>query len=72
VLGPGAKVEETRFISGSDKLKPFADALRGAQVEFMFPDSTPTRLLRRGTLSCVPAGGCNIVLLPADDLFGAQ
>ncbi|MFI5111289.1 MAG: DUF3857 domain-containing protein [Terriglobales bacterium] len=72
VLGPGAKVEETRFISGSDKLKPFADALRGIKVEFMFPDTTPTRLLRRGTLSCVPAGGCNFVLLPADDLSGAQ
>ncbi|MGB9105235.1 MAG: tetratricopeptide repeat protein, partial [Terriglobales bacterium] len=72
VLGPGAKVEETRFISGSDKLKPFADALRGAKIKFTFPDTTPTRLLRRGTLSCVPAGGCNFVLLPADDLSGAQ
>jgi tetratricopeptide (TPR) repeat protein/transglutaminase-like putative cysteine protease len=72
VLGPGGKVEETRFISGSDKLKPFSDALRHAKVEFMFPDATPTRLLRRGTLSCALAGGCNLVLLPADDLSGAQ
>ena len=37
VLGPGAKVEETRFISGSDKLKPFADALRGIKVQFHVP-----------------------------------
>ncbi len=72
VLGPGAKVEEARFISGSDKLKPFTDALRAAKVKFTFPDTTPTRLLRRGTLSCVPTGGCNFVLLPADDLSGAQ
>ena len=72
VVGPGAKVEEARFISGSDKLKPFTDTLRAAKVKFAFPDATPTRLLRRGTLSCAPAGGCNFVLQPADDLAGAQ
>jgi tetratricopeptide (TPR) repeat protein len=72
VLGPGSKVEDARFISGSDKLKPFTDALRAAKVNFTFPDSTPTRLLRRGTLSCGSVGECKLVLLPADDLAGAQ
>lgn len=72
VVGPGAKVEDARFISGSDKLKPFTDALRAAKVNFSFPDSTPTRLLRRGTLSCSPTAECKFVLLPADDLSGAQ
>ncbi len=72
VVGPGAKVEDARFISGSDRLKPFADALRASKVNFAFPDSTPTRLLRRGTLSCAPASDCKFVLRPADDLSGAQ
>ncbi|MBZ5568001.1 MAG: DUF3857 domain-containing protein [Acidobacteriia bacterium] len=72
IVGPGPKVEDARFISGSDKLKPFTDALRAAKVKFSFPDSTPTRLLRRGTLSCAPAADCKFVLLPADDLSGAQ
>jgi len=72
VVGPGSKVEEARFISGSDKLKPFADALRAAKVNFTFPDSTPTRLFRRSTLSCASVGDCKLVLLPADDLAGAQ
>ena len=72
VLGPGPKVEEARFINGSDKLKPFADALRAAKVDFAFPDSTPTRLLRRGTLSCPAAGDCKLVLVPADDLASVQ
>ncbi|MGZ4812915.1 MAG: tetratricopeptide repeat protein, partial [Terriglobales bacterium] len=72
VLGPGAKVEDARFISGSDKLKPFAEALRAAKVNFAFPDATPTRLLRRGTLSCAAAEDCKLVLIPADDAPGAQ
>ena len=72
VLGPGARVEEARFISGSDKLKPFVDALRAAKVSFSFPDATPPRLLRRGTLSCPAAGDCKLVLTLADDLSGAQ
>jgi tetratricopeptide (TPR) repeat protein len=72
VLGPGAKVEDARFISGSDKLKPFAEALRAAKVSFSFPDTTPTRLLRRGTLSCPASGDCKLVLVPADDLSGEQ
>ncbi|MGI9101202.1 MAG: DUF3857 domain-containing protein [Terriglobales bacterium] len=72
VVGPGAKVEDTRFISGSDQLKTFGEALRTAKFNFEFPDATPTRLLRRGTLSCAATGGCQFVLLPADDLAGAQ
>ena len=72
VLGPGPKVEDARFISGSDKLKPFAEALRAAKVSFAFPDATPTRLLRRGTLSCAAAGDCKLVLIPADEAPGAQ
>ncbi len=72
VLGPGPKVEDARFVSGSDKLKPFTDALRTAKVNFAFPDNTPTRLLRRGTLSCAPATDCTFIFRPADDLSGAQ
>jgi tetratricopeptide (TPR) repeat protein/transglutaminase-like putative cysteine protease len=72
VVGPGPKVEDVRFISGSDQLKPFTDALRAAQFKITFPDSTPTRLLRRGTLSCAPATDCKLMLVPADDLSGTQ
>jgi tetratricopeptide (TPR) repeat protein len=72
VVGPGAKVEDARFISGNDKLKAFTETLRAAKMKFAFPDTTPTRLLRRGTLSCAAPGGCNLVLQPADDLSGAQ
>ncbi len=71
VIGPGPKVQDARFISGSDKLKPFTDTLRAAKIDFTFPDKTPTRLLRRGTLSCA-AAGCRLVLIAADEFAGEQ
>ena len=57
-----------RFISGSDKLKDFTQALRTANFAVPFPDSTPTRLLRKGTLSCDKE--CTFKLSPADDVSG--
>ncbi|HJY86003.1 MAG TPA: hypothetical protein VKE24_04120, partial [Candidatus Acidoferrales bacterium] len=63
----GARVEEVRFVSGSDKLRPFAEALRSARYPVLFPDDTPTKLVRRGILSCLAAtGDCFFVLLLPD------
>jgi tetratricopeptide (TPR) repeat protein/transglutaminase-like putative cysteine protease len=70
VLAPGPKVEDVRFIKGSDKLKTLVDALRAAPFTAVFPDQTPTRLLRRGTLSCDTQ--CVFTLTSTDDLTGGQ
>ncbi|MGH9523234.1 MAG: hypothetical protein ACRD3E_11965, partial [Terriglobales bacterium] len=68
VISPGPKVDDVRFISGSDRLKDFTEALRGASFTLPFPDSTPTRLLRKGTLSCDKQ--CVFKLAPADEVSG--
>jgi tetratricopeptide (TPR) repeat protein/transglutaminase-like putative cysteine protease len=70
VLSPGPKVDDVRFVSGSDKLKEFTEALRSANYAVAFPDNTPTRLLRKGTLSCDKE--CVFKLSPADDVGGAE
>ena len=72
VLGPGSKVQDVLFIRGSDKLKQMGEVLRAANFSMPFPDSTPTRLLRRGTLSCDVGTECKFVLVPADDFAAAQ
>jgi hypothetical protein len=72
VLGPGSKVQDVLFIRGSDKLKPMGEVLRAASFGMAFPDSTPTRLLRRGTLSCGAGTECKFVLVPADDFASVQ
>jgi tetratricopeptide (TPR) repeat protein/transglutaminase-like putative cysteine protease len=67
ILTNGGKVDGVRFISGSEKLRGFADKLSAATYPVVFPDDTPTKLIRRGTLSCSAAtGNCNFVLLSAD------
>ncbi len=65
--GTGAKIEEVRFASGSEKLRPLAEALRAIHFSSIFPDDTPTKLVRRGILSCSAlTGECVFVLLPPD------
>jgi hypothetical protein len=68
VLSPGTgdKAEEVKFIRGSENARPLAEALRGAKFPAAFPDETPTRIVRRGMLTCVPEGSCIFVLLLPD------
>jgi Flp pilus assembly protein TadD len=64
-----AKVDAVQFVSGSDKLRPFAGVLRSIHFSGMFPDASPAKLVRRGTLSCSAATGeCVFVLLLPEDV----
>jgi tetratricopeptide (TPR) repeat protein len=75
VIGPGSKVEDVRFISGDNALKPLAPALKRVDYKVRFPDANETQIVRRGILVCGPkgqgaksgGGSCDfILLLPAD------
>jgi Flp pilus assembly protein TadD len=64
-----ASVDGVKFISGDEKLKAFSDALRTADYHLIFPDETPVKILRRGTLSCsVVSARCEFVLTLPDDV----
>ena len=63
----GAKGEDVKFVSGKEKLRPLAQALRSARYPDLFPDDTPTKLVRRGILSCsASTGECVFVMLLPD------
>jgi tetratricopeptide (TPR) repeat protein len=64
----GAHVDGVKFISGDDSLKLYSEALRTAKYPVIFPDDSPARVLRRGSLTCMPtATTCSFVLfLPQD------
>jgi hypothetical protein len=64
----GASVENVKFVSGDEKLKVYSEALKSVHYNFSFPDETPTKILRRGVLSCSQlTGECIFVMmLPAD------
>jgi len=66
LLGPGSNVEDVKFISGSEKLKSADKHLRAAAFNVLFPDDGPTKLLRRGILSCSSITGCTFVLYTPD------
>jgi hypothetical protein len=67
-IGDVAKVDAVKFVSGNEKLKAYSDALRTADYHLTFPDDTPVKILRRGTLSCSTGGGCKFVMMLPDDV----
>ncbi len=65
----GVSVDGAKFVSGEDKLRALDDALHHLKLSLNFPDDTPTKILRRGVLSCSQAtSNCNFVLMLPDDV----
>jgi tetratricopeptide (TPR) repeat protein len=57
------KVEDVKFISGSDKMKLQGKQLKTIDFDVPAPDSVPTRFVRRGILGCYQYSGCSFALL---------
>jgi Flp pilus assembly protein TadD len=65
--GAGTRVDAVRFLGGSEKLRSFAENLKHLDYGSMFPDASPVKLVRRGTLACSSAGGdCTFELIVPD------
>ncbi len=68
VIEPG-KVGGVKFLNGDEKMKSYANRLATARFSALFPDDTPTKIVRRGTLTCPKDGKeCQFVLLLPDDI----
>jgi tetratricopeptide (TPR) repeat protein/transglutaminase-like putative cysteine protease len=57
------KVENSKFISGSDKLKAQGKQLKGIALNMPAPDDVPAHFVWRGILGCYEYSGCSFVLL---------
>ncbi|HMB84566.1 MAG TPA: hypothetical protein VKI40_11020 [Terriglobales bacterium] len=57
------KVEDAKFISGSDKMKLQGKHLKSIDFNVPAPDNVPTRFVRRGILGCYQYSGCSFALL---------
>lgn len=57
------KVQDVKFISGSENLKPFSKVLTKLNFNLTSPDGNPVRVVRRGTFLC--GVGCEFMLLDA-------
>jgi len=68
-----AKVDAAKFISGQEKLASLKENLRSANVDFAFPDDVPTKILRRGILSCSGATKeCDFVMMLPEDVHSVD
>jgi len=65
----GVTVENVKFISGEEKLRAFGGALQKINYKPTLPDDTPTKILRRGVISCSEVSGdCTFVMQLTDDV----
>ncbi len=67
-LGSEGKIDDVKFVSGSEELKNAAKAMNAAAIRFPFPDNGPSRLVRRGIVSCFLHSGCTLVLYNLEDV----
>jgi hypothetical protein len=72
LLSPGEKeahADAVQFVSGSEKLRPFAEPLRALDYGAVFPDASPLKIVRRGTLTCsARTGDCSFTLVPPEEV----
>jgi tetratricopeptide (TPR) repeat protein len=62
-----AQVVDVKFIKGAESLKPLAAQLKTIKSQLVFPDSSPTKIVRRGALLCLPKpGGCSFTMIGID------
>jgi len=71
--GIAAKVEAVKFVSGTETLRPFEDKLSSLDYGTVFPDASPIKLVRRGTLSCsAKTGDCTFTLILPEDVHAVN
>ncbi len=68
LFGPGPKVEDAEFVSGSDELKPAIEVLSSTTFQVVFPKGSTARILRRAMLMCTEVTGCSAVLYPLNSV----
>jgi len=71
--GASVKIEGSKFVSGSESLRPFADKLMSLDYGEVFPDASPAKLVRRGTIACsAKSGDCTLTLLRPEDVHAVN
>ena len=68
VFSPSSRVESVKYVSGDETLKPLATKIQAIDYGAVFPDTTPTKLVRRGTLNCEASGNCSFQLIEPEEV----
>lgn len=62
-----ATVEAVRVVGGDQDLGPVIDGVKTLHIPGMFPDASPAKLLRRGTVTCAADKSCALTLTLSGD-----
>jgi tetratricopeptide (TPR) repeat protein/transglutaminase-like putative cysteine protease len=65
------KVCDVKYVSGAEKLRTTAQALKKVHFNFASPDGNPFRILRQGTFLCSGSSNCEF-LLPDATRIGSR
>jgi tetratricopeptide (TPR) repeat protein len=68
LFSPGPKVEDVKFINGSEELKSAGQMLSETNFQVSFPEGSSARLVRRVILTCSSITGCEAVLCTPDSV----
>ena len=66
LFGPGAKLEDVKFVKGSEKLQDAGKYIRTAVFPLTYPEGSKAHVIRQGVLSCSSFTGCSLVLYTPD------
>ena len=59
-----AQAIDVKFIKGDERLRPLAAQLKTMKYQLVFPDNSPTKIIRRGALLCLPKpGACTFTMV---------
>lgn len=72
LLGSESAIEAATFISGDDKLRGMTEGLRKARLGSVFPNESPAKVIRRGTLTCETKSVCTLTLIPSSEVQPGQ
>lgn len=61
-----AQVVDVKFIKGAESLKGMTSKLKSVKYSLVFPDASPTKIVRRGALVCPKTGPCTFTLVSPD------
>ena len=66
-----SQVVDVKFIQGAESLKALGQALKAIKHPLIFPDNSPTKLIRRGALLCLPRPGACTFTMVSPDVFAS-
>ena len=73
LVGSGGRVEDVKFISGAEQIRPLSKVLASLKLKAPLPDEVPVKLVRRGVLVCEGSNlGCDFTLFTVDSVHSTE